>query len=47
MDLDGMARPDGESSNPEAINPDALFQTLEEWNQELERLTAPVPEPSL
>jgi hypothetical protein len=41
-----LARPDGASSNPDATNPDALFQTLEEWNQELERL-APLPvEPS-
>jgi hypothetical protein len=46
--LEKMARAAGETSNPDAIKPDELFKTLEEWNKELERLgPLPLPEPSL
>lgn len=35
----------GESSNP-PVDAEALFETLEQWNAELERLAISFPEPS-
>lgn len=42
---DQMAHSAAESSNP-PVDAEALFETLEQWNAELERLAISFPEPS-